>query len=224
MAVAKQAWPAHLPYKRNSIPPLASNSTKCCTHLMTPSDQLSSPMDSSLSHLQHQQVTTVSLFQLSWIYKQATFHPVYSVLPPLLPRQQLLLSKSSPHHCLLLLDVPYPDEKTLFLKFLSYLPRGRKSLLRKSACSVPEAPYLPTKRLQVVTSQVCPVPVFIPASCHPLVVQLLALASLNCDLVPHFPLRIGRSCGMVLAPLCGTSPCSCELGLASLATWCHFIK
>ena len=138
-----------------AFPPLTSNNTKCCTNLMSSSDQLSSPMDSSLSHLQCQQETTVSFFQLSWVYKQATL-PTYismlhSVSPLLLPRQQLLLSKSSPHHCLLLLDVPCPVVKILFLRFLSRLPRGRKSLLRKSACSVPEAPDVPTKRPQVAT-------------------------------------------------------------------------
>ena len=36
--------------------------TKCCTYLMSPSNQLSSSMDSSLTHSQHQQVTTMSLF------------------------------------------------------------------------------------------------------------------------------------------------------------------
>ena len=100
---------------------------------MSPSDQFSSPTDSSLSHLQRQQVTSVSLFQLSCVYKQATLDPVHSVSPLLLPRQQLLLSKSSPHHCLLLLDVPCPDEKILFLRLLTRPPRGRRLQLRKSA-------------------------------------------------------------------------------------------
>ena len=118
---------------------------------MSPSDQLSSSMNSSLSHLQCQQVTTVPLFQLSWVYKQATLDPVHSVLPLLLPQQQLLLSKSSPHHFLLLLDVPCQDEKTLFLRFLSRMPRGHKSLLCKSACSVPETPDVPAKRPQVAS-------------------------------------------------------------------------
>ena len=145
---------------------------------MSPSDQLSSPMNSSLSHIQCQQVTTVLLFQLSWVYKQATFDPVHSVSPLLLPRQQLLLSKSSSHHCLLLLDVPGPDKKTLFLRCLSRLQRGRKSLLCKSACSVPVAPDVPTKMPQDATLQVRPVPVFIAASRRPIVVHFLALASL----------------------------------------------
>ena len=39
-------------------PPLTGNNTKCCTHMISPSNQLSSPMDSSLSHSQPQQVTT----------------------------------------------------------------------------------------------------------------------------------------------------------------------
>ena len=129
-----------------AFPPLTSNNTKWCAHLIYPSDQLSSPMDSSLSHLPRQQVTTVPLFQLSWAYKQATLDPVKSVSPLLLPQQQLLLSKSSSHHCLRLLDVPCPDMKTLFLRFLPCLPRGLKL-----ACSVPEAPDVPTKRPQVAS-------------------------------------------------------------------------
>ena len=115
MTVTKQAWHGHLPYKPNS-------------HMMSLSDQLSSSIDSSLSHLQLQQVTMVSLFQPSWVYKQATLDPIHSVSPLLLPRQHLLLYKSSPHHCLLHLDVPCPDKKTLFLRFLSCLPSGCKSL------------------------------------------------------------------------------------------------
>ena len=125
---------------------------------MSPSDQLSSLMDSSLSHLQCQQMTTVSLFELSWVYKQATLDPVHSVLPLLLPRQQLLLSKSSPHHCLLLLDVPCPDEKALFLRFLF--------------CA---------KRPQVATSQVCPVPVFVAASPRP------PCGAASCTCEPELP-------------------------------------
>ena len=147
---------------------------------MSPSDQLSSPMDSSLSHLQCQQVTTVSLFQLSWVYKQATLDPVHSVSPLLLPQQQLFLSKSSPHHCLLLLDVPCPAENISFLRFLSLIPRGRKSLLRKSACSVPEAPGVPTKRPQVATSQVHPVPAFIATSSRP-------CGAVSCSCEPELP-------------------------------------
>ena len=142
--------------------------------------------------------------------------PNYSVSPLLMPRQQLLLCKSSPHHCLLLLDVPCPDKKTLFLRCWSRLPRGHKSLLRKSTCSVAEVPDVPTKSPQVATSDVCPIPVFSTASRRFLVVRLLALATLNCHLVPQFPLWIGRPCGMDLAPLCGTRPCSCELALAYL--------
>ena len=46
-----------------------SNNTNWCANMMSPSDQLSSSIDSSLSHLQLQQVTTVTLFQPSWVYK-----------------------------------------------------------------------------------------------------------------------------------------------------------
>ena len=107
---------------------LTSNNTNWCAHMMSPSDQLSSSIGSPLTHLQLHQVTTVSLFQPSRVYKQATLDPINSVSPLLLPQQHLLLYKSSPHHCLLLLDVPCPDEKTLFLRFLLCLPSGRKSL------------------------------------------------------------------------------------------------
>ena len=43
--------------------------------LISHSDQLSSSIDSSLSHLQLWQVSTVSLFQASWVYKQAVLDP-----------------------------------------------------------------------------------------------------------------------------------------------------
>ena len=153
---------------------LTSNNTNWCAHMMSPSDQLSSSIDSSLCHLQLQQVTTVSLFQPSWVYKQATLDPIHSVLPLLLPQQHLLLYKASPHHCLLLLDVPRPDEKILLLRFLSCLPSGRKSQRCKSTLFL-----------------------FLLQLHHAPVVQLLALASLNCHPVPQFPLGIGRPCGTV---------------------------
>ena len=106
--------------------PSTSNSTKCFAHLMSPSSLLSSPVGSSLSHSQHQQVTTMSPFRPRYVDKQAVLDPVHSVSPLLLPRQQFLLSKSSPHHCLLHLDLPCTDEKTLFLRCLTCLPSGRK--------------------------------------------------------------------------------------------------
>ena len=177
-------------------------------------------MDSSLSHLQRQQVTTVSLFQLSWVYVQSTLDPVSSVSPLLLPQQHLLLYKSSPHHCLLLLVIPCPDEKTLFLRFLSRLPRGSKSLLRKSACPVPEDPEAPAKRslrLLLVLFQFTSQLDYAPA------VQLLALSSLSCHLVPHLPVGIGRHCGTVFAPLCGASPCSCGIENVCIALY-HCVK
>ena len=141
---------------------LTSNNTKWCAQMMSPSDQFSSSIDSSLSHLQLQQVTTVSLFQPSWVYKQVILDPIHSVSPLLLPRQYLLLYKSSPHYCLLLLDVACPDEKIMFLRFLA---RACQEVTRFCFAS-PLALLLP--RPQVATSQVCPVPVFIAASSHPL--------------------------------------------------------
>ena len=53
------------------------------------------------------------------------------------------------------------------------------------------------------------------------VVQLLALASLNCHLLPQLPVGTGRPCGTVVVTLCGASSCSCEL---ALTIWCHFNK
>ena len=61
--------------------PSTSNSTKCFAHLMSPSSLLSSPVGSTLSHSQRQQVTTISLFQPSWAYKQAVLDPVHSGRP-----------------------------------------------------------------------------------------------------------------------------------------------
>ena len=78
----------------------------------------------------------------------------------------------------------------------------------------PEAPDVPTKKLQVATSQVRPVPVFVPTSSRP-----CGPASCSYEpewhLVPQFPLGIGCPCRTVLASLCGASPSSCELALAS---------
>ena len=137
---------------------------------MSPSDQLSSPVDSSLSHSQRQHLRIVSLFQLSLVYKQANSSQIIQY------RLCSCLDNSSSSPSLHLTNaccswMPCPEEKTLFLRCLSRLPRGRKLLLRKSTCSVAEAPDVPTKRLQVATSQVRPVPVFSTASQHFLVVQ-----------------------------------------------------
>ena len=140
--------------------------------------------------------------------------------PLLLPRQHLLLYKYSSHHCLLHLDVTCPDEKTLFLRFLSHLPSGRKSLRASPlALFLMLIACLPRGH----RSQLRKTTLFLSSSqlLHTPVVQRLALASLNCHPVAEFPLGIGRPCGSVLVPLCGASPCSCEL---ALATWCHFIK
>ena len=187
---------------------------------MSPSSHLSSPVDSSLSYSQRQQVTPMSLFQPSWVYKQATLDPVDSVSPLRLPRQHLLVYKSSPHHYLLLLDVPFPDEKTVFLRLLSRLPSGRKSLPASPLSLFLKLLASPTKRPQVALRKSA---LFLPSSQlhHAPVVQLLALESLNCNPVPQFPLVIGCLCDTVLVPFCSASPCSCEL---ALATWCHFIK
>ena len=97
------------------------------------------------------------------------------------------------------------------------LPKDHKLLLCKSTCP---APNVPAKRPQVATSQDHPVPVIITTSSCP-----CGAACCSCEPElpsgPQFPLGIGCPRGMVLVPLCGTSPCSCELALASL---CHFNK
>ena len=140
--------------------------------------------------------------------------------PLLLPRQQLLFSKSTPHHCLLLLYVSCPDEKTLFLRFLSRLPRGHRSLLRKSACFVPEAPNVPTKRPQVATSQGRPVPIFVATSPRP-----CGAASCSCE--PELPTGT-TSLSWDRTPLWhgfGSSVAQVPALASSLfPTWCHFNK
>ena len=85
---------------------------------------------------------------------------------------------------------------------------------RKPACSVPDAPSMPTRGHR---SQLRKTTLFQPSLQlrHSPVLQLLALAILNYHPVSQFPLGIGRPCGSVLAPLCGASPCSCELALAT---------
>ena len=189
-----------------------------CAHMMSPSNQISSSIDSSLSHPQLHQVTTVSLFQPSWVYKQSTLDPINSVSPLLLPRQHLLLYKSPPHDCLLHLDVPFPDEKILFLRFLAPACQETESLC-------PE-PNVPAERPQVATSQVQTVPVFVATS----VVAVYFIASLWCSFLLlrawtaiwyHTSSRDWTPLWHGCVTLCGASPCSCEL---ALATWCHFIK
>ena len=85
----------------------------------------------------------------------------------------------------------------LFLMLLACLPRSHRSLLRMTTL------FLSSWQLH-----------------HPPVVQLLTLVSLKQNPIPQFPLGIGRPCGTILVPLCGASPCSCKL---TLAIWCNFI-
>ena len=113
-----------------------SNNTTWCARLISPSNQLSSSIDSSPSHLQLQQVYTESLFQPSWVYKQAVLDPYYSVSPLLLPRQHLL-HRSLPHHCLLPLDVPFPDEKLVPEVPCVCLPRGHKFVFASPLALLP---------------------------------------------------------------------------------------
>ena len=106
---------------------------------MSPSDQLSSSFDSSLSHLQLQQATLASLFQPESVYKQASWTQIFQYC--LCSCLENISSSTSLHlitACwLLLMDVPWPDEKTLYLRFLACLPSDCKSL-----CASPLALFL----------------------------------------------------------------------------------
>ena len=198
---------------------LASNNTKYCAHLMSPSDQLSSPVDSSLSHAQRQQLRIVSLFQRCWVYKQTNLSQIIqyrlcSCLDNSSSSSSLHLALPAAPGC----SIPRRED---FVPEMLVAPTKRPQVVtlqvRLLSCW---GYWRATKIPQVATSHVRPLPVYSTASRRFFVVQLLA--SLNCRLVPHFPLGIGRPCcGSILAPLCSASPCSCEL---ALATWCHFIK
>ena len=150
--------------------------------------------------------------------------PVYSVSPLLLPRQHPLLYKPRPHHCPLLLYVPCPDVKILFLCFFTSACQETVSCCFASPLALPPT-WLP-RRPQVATSQVRPVPVFSITS----IVFIYFIASCgaaSCSYEPELPsgttlpVGTGRPCGMVGIILCGASPRSIEL---ALDTWCHFIK
>ena len=190
-----------------AVPHLTSNNTKYCTYLMSPSDQLSSPVDSSLSHSHLQQLKTVSLFQLSWVYKQANLSQIIQY-----------------HHYSCLDDIS-----------------SSPSLYLATACcpgrTIPSEEDFCSRRCFARRSRYCPqephqFDVASPTRSHHnfcclcllhriFVEQLFALASLNCHLLPHLPVGTGRPCCTVVVTLCGTSPCSCEL---TLATWCRFNK
>ena len=219
---------------------------------MSPSDQISSPIDSSLSHLQHGQACTVSLIQPSWVYKQAVLDPDYSASPLLLPRQQLLFSKPSSHHCLLLLDVPCPDEKTLFLRFLMHACQETASF-----CFASPLALLPTCLLRGRRSQHHKSALFQLSSQLQLSLytssHLCGAASCSCEpelpSVTTLPVGTGRPCGTVIAwwhksllnwvrschlvPLLGTDAFVAWLLLSgaspwsvdlALAPWCHSNK
>ena len=156
--------------------------------MMSPSDHLSSSIDLSLSHLQHCQACTVSLIQPSSVYKQAVLDPDYSVSPLLLPRQQLLFWKSSPHHCLLLVDVPCPYKKTLFLMFLTHACQETASF-----CLASPLALFPT--------------------CLPRGNRSKHLKLARFQLLSQLPLSSSTS-----SHLCGAASCSCEPELTSGTT------
>ena len=120
--------------------------------------------DSSLSHSQRPQLRTVSLFQLSWIYKQANLSQI------ILYRLCSCLNNISSTSLHLTTSVPAAPAWMFHAQMRRLVPevlrvclqRGRKFLLCKSTCP---APNMPAKRPpQVATSQVCPVPVIVTTS------------------------------------------------------------
>ena len=142
----------------------------------------------------------------------------------LLPQQHLLLYKPRPHHCLLLLDVPFPDVKSLFLCFLTRACQETVSCCFTSQLALPLT-CLP-RRQQVVVSQVRPVPVIIAASLV-FINFITSCGAVPCSCEPGsavlttLPVGTGCPCGMVGITLFGASLCAIELALAN---WCHYIK
>ena len=114
-----------------AFPHLTSNNTKYCAHLMYPSNQLSSPVDSSLSHSQRQQLKTVPLFQLSWVYKQANWAKLLSIA-----------------------SAPASTTTPPLQVFTSPLPAAPGCSIPRREDFIPEVLVAPAKRPQVVTSQV----------------------------------------------------------------------
>ena len=144
----------------------------------------------------------MSLFQPSWVYKQAVLDPIHSVSPLLLPWQHLLLYKSPPRHCLLLLVVPCPDEKTSSCGLLMRACQETTSFCFESPLAL-LPPCLPRGRwsqhpksaLLKLSSQL---PLSLSTTSH-----LCGAASYSCEPeLPYgttIPVRTGCPCGMVIA-------------------------
>ena len=167
--------------------------------MMSPSDQLSSSIDSSLSNTGkcapcHLFNPVEYISRLFWT--QIIQYRLCSCLDN---------SSSPSFHCLLNLDVPCPDEKTLFLRFLTRacletasfcfpsllallpmsLPRGRRSQHQKSAL------FLLSLQFPLSSS----------TSSH-----LCGAASCSCELEllsgTTLPVGTGHPCGTVIAWCC----------------------
>ena len=108
---------------------------------MSPSDQLGSSIDSSLSHLQLQQVTSVSLFQPQSVYKQASWTQIIqyrlcSCLENISSSTSLHLTMPAAPGC----SIPrwedfVPEVLALCLTLLACLPKGRRSYFASPPCS-----------------------------------------------------------------------------------------
>ena len=134
--------------------PSTSNSTEYFVHLMSRSSHLTSPVDSSLRHLQYQRVTTMSRFQPQWVYKQASSTQIIqyrlcscldnSSSSPSLhlttaccswmfhSQMRRLCSWGACLACQEAASRYFASPLALFLRLLTCLPRGHRSQLRKS--------------------------------------------------------------------------------------------
>ena len=127
-------------------------------------------------------MTTVSLFQPQLVYKQA-------VLDQFIPYRLCSCLKTSPPLQVFISPLPAAPGCSMprwedFVPEVTDVPTKWPQVVTcKPACSVPDAPRVPTNRPQVAPRKSA---LFLPSSQlpHTPVVQLLALASLNCHLLP----------------------------------------
>ena len=124
---------------------------------------------------------------------------IHSLSPLLLPRQHLILYN---HHCLLLLDVPFPDEKILLLSCL-----GRACQETASFCFASPLALLPTCLPRGHRAQHRKSALFSFLSQLPLSLSILShlCGAASCSFEAELPsgttlpVGTGRPCGTVIA-------------------------
>ena len=152
-------------------------------------------------------LTTLCPFHILNLFSLIIDPPISYSVSPLLLTWQHLFFKTSPHHCLLLLDVKFPDAKILFPKV-----------------TCPEVLILPWRAPQVVTSQVHRVAVLIVTSFCP------CGAAYCCELDPA--ILYDKTVGLGLDALevlegtyyhVATSSCPSSHRNFIVSLWCSFL-